>query len=99
MRVKISKTVELDDVPNEYEKVLENIGAYLYDLQNSIEDIPQYTPETHDQCIKMIFELREKLILADANLEDAIGMIDGYRKIVEGKDAVSTIGNQQPLQD
>ncbi len=100
MRVKISKTVDLVRVPDEFESLLDNAVGLMYDLQNKVEtSIPQYSVETHEECVREIMNIRDKLILLDANLEDAIGMIEGYKKIVEGKDAVSTNGNQQPVQD
>jgi hypothetical protein len=98
MRVKISKTVDLVQVPDEFDSLLDSVSSLMYNLQNNIEStIPQYSVETHEECVKQIMNIREKLVLLDANLEDAIGMIDGYKKIVEGKDAVSSNADQQPV--
>jgi hypothetical protein len=85
-------------VPDEFENLLDSAVGLMYDLQNKVEtSIPQYSVETHEECIKEIMNIRDKLILLDANLEDAIGMIEGYKKIVEGKDAVSSNASQQPV--
>jgi hypothetical protein len=52
------------------------------------------------QAVNLIGRIREKMILIDANLEDALNMLEGYNKIVNGvTDELQRDTNQQPVQN
>ncbi len=85
MRVKITKTVDLNDVPFEFDAILGDCSIRLGDIGS---DLNQIRIDDNNDCdidaSELINNIRERLVLIDANLEDALGMLEGYRKIVNG---------------
>jgi len=97
MRVKITKTVNLDDVPYEFDAIVGDCAIRTSEICN---DIDQVRIEEGFDAARLINSIRERLVLVDANLEDALGMLEGYRKIVAGaNNAVSNNPTEQPVQD
>lgn len=95
MRVKITKTVDLEDVPYEFDAIVGECGLKMSDITNDIEQVRM---DADFDVSRLIADIRERLVLIDANLEDALGMIEGYNKIVNGaKDEVSSNPSEQSV--
>jgi len=75
MRVKIQYSVELEDVPNQVEKLLPNSWE-LGEIKGLIEDIePGASPTA---AMKSIDYIRKQLFSLDNRLEDCYSILQGY---------------------
>ena len=79
MKVKISYTVELDDVPNQVHKFLidENLSVISRDYDNILKIIDDNNIE---QALHEIDIFRRNLALIDQKLDDAQSILDGYMR-------------------
>jgi hypothetical protein len=83
MRVKITKTVDLKDVPFEFDAIVGDCAIRASEICSDIDHVRMDEGSKTDP-VKLINDIRERLVLIDANLEDALGMLEGYKKIVNG---------------
>ena len=81
MRVRISYSVELEEVPQEVSRILDEtlnkvsglrdmIEALMYDIENDTID--------SDRCKLTFQELRQQLAIADYELADSDSIMQGY---------------------
>jgi hypothetical protein len=79
LKVKISYTVELDDVPNQVHKFLidENLSVISRDYDNILKIIDDNNIE---QALHEIDIFRRNLALIDQKLDDAQSILDGYMR-------------------
>ncbi len=79
MKVKISYTVELDEVPNQVYKFLinEKINTISKDYDNLLKLIIESRTE---QALDEIDTFRRNLALIDQRLDDAQSILDGYMR-------------------
>ena len=78
MRVHVSQTVELEDVPRHVIKMLEE-GANLEHLCHDIVEVLQSDTTLYKIgfCVERIAELRNKLIELDFSLQDCSSILAG----------------------
>jgi hypothetical protein len=75
MRVKIQYSVDLEDVPNQVEKLLPNSWE-IEEIKGLIEDIePGASPTA---AMKTIDYIRKELFSLDNRLEDCYSILQGY---------------------
>lgn len=79
MKVKISYTVELDEVPNQVYKFLinEKINTISKDYDNLLKLVIESRTE---QALDEIDTFRRNLALIDQRLDDAQSILDGYMR-------------------
>ena len=79
MKVKISYTVELDDVPRQVYKLLidEKVSVISRDYDNILKVIDDNNIE---QALHEIDIFRRNLALIDQKLDDAQSILDGYMR-------------------
>lgn len=79
MKVKISYTVELDEVPNQVYKFLinEKMNTISKDYDNLLSLIIESRTE---QALDEIDTFRRNLALIDQRLDDAQSILDGYMR-------------------
>jgi hypothetical protein len=79
LKVKISYTVELDEVPNQVYKFLinEKINTISKDYDNLLKLIIESRTE---QALDEIDTFRRNLALIDQRLDDAQSILDGYMR-------------------
>ena len=75
MRVKIQYSVDLEDVPNQVERLLPE-GWEISDIREQIAEIE---PDTDPiQAMKTIDYIRKQLFSLDNRLEDCYSILQGY---------------------
>lgn len=79
MKVKISYTVELDDVPRQVYKLLidEKVSVINKDYENLLKLIIEGNTE---QALDEIDTFRQNLALIDQKMNDAQSILDGYMR-------------------
>jgi len=80
MRVKISYSVDLDDVPNQVMKLLNNAEECLADSSSSLAEILDDLEEERDvlKIVGNLNSLRQGLFNIDAALSDVGDILIGY---------------------
>ena len=81
MKVNISYAVDLEDVPSEVGKLLENAGYSMAVIMNDIEEVGASNPT---KAIESIARIREALADLDLRLADCSNILGGYVDI-QGK--------------
>ena len=81
MRVNISFYVDLDEVPKRVAQFVEEAGASLQEVGDSIEDIlSRIGSEDYIKSVEEVAKLRDLLASVDFKLEDCMNILDGYTK-------------------
>ena len=81
MRVHISFSVDLDEVPKRVAQFVEEAGASLQEVGDSIEDIlSRIGSEDYIKSVEEVAKLRDLLASVDFKLEDCMNILDGYTK-------------------
>jgi hypothetical protein len=96
LKVKISYTVELDDVPKQVYKFLinEKVSILNKDYDNLLKNIIDgYT----EQAIAEIDTFRRNLALIDQRLDDAQSILDGYMKARYGSNVAESPDEQHEV--
>ena len=81
MKVNISYAVDLEDVPSEVGKLLENAGYSMAVIMNDIEEVGASNPT---KAIESIARIRQGLSDLDLRLADCSNILGGYVDI-QGK--------------
>ncbi len=92
MKVKLSYTVEFDDVPFEIQRILDSKTNLQYaTIIDSIHKSLQQN--NHIEAISRIENLREKLNAVDLTLSDCHSILTGYVKALTDKNNDESNGN------
>jgi Mg2+ and Co2+ transporter CorA len=79
LKVKISYTVELDEVPNQVYRFL--IGENVNTISKDYDNLLKLILESHtEQAINEIDTFRRNLASIDQKLNDAQSILDGYMR-------------------
>jgi hypothetical protein len=87
MKVKIAKTVDMNQIPNEVRRMLDQIKNNLsYGLPEGMNRVTMYSlsskGEEFFQTIEMIDSLREQLSGFDESLQEVQNILAGYKEAV-----------------
>jgi hypothetical protein len=89
MRVKISRTIELDDIPEEIDEVFGILIGRLITTKERISDAADEAREgRYVDASELLESARSSLVLIDKNLEEQQSLCLSYEKI--------RISNQMP---
>lgn len=104
MRVKISYGVDIEDVPEEVQKLFDGISDWLEKLskqQDTVDDLLE--TEELEPCVAIIKKMRETLGSVDGRLADLSLILQGYNNYMrqigeqdetsEGRSPVDTTGS------
>lgn len=72
---RISITVPYEEIPNEVEKLINKSMSKMFSIA---EQLKNGTTDNHKKVLEDIENVRKKLLLVDANLEDAYNILLGY---------------------
>ena len=85
MKVKITYTVDLSEVPNKANPLLDTAAAESKELLERICALKDLKNESIDKCLKEIADIRKTLMNIDFALDDCDAMLTGYLKtLVDG---------------
>lgn len=73
--VRIKITISYDEIPNEVEKLIHKSMSKMFSIAESLKN---GTTDNHGKVLEDIETARKKLVLVDANLEDAYNILLGY---------------------
>lgn len=79
MRVKISYGVELDQIPEEVQKLFDGVNEWQETLSkqgDTVEDLLE--TEELDTCVSVMSKMRQTLGKMDARIEDISLILEGY---------------------
>lgn len=84
MRVKISKTISMDDLPGEARRILDIIkNRVVYNFADSMSGIIRSSLSTdaaeYFQTIELIETFRSELASLDENLQEVLNMLQGHK--------------------
>tara|TARA_R110000796_G_scaffold25393_2_gene71645 strand:+ start:304 stop:600 length:297 start_codon:yes stop_codon:yes gene_type:complete len=97
MRVRISYSVDLEDVPEECARMLQDSLEHVGELHTQIEDLIDQLDK--GQCVSWVAKLkiaecRERLGKLDAILGDNDMILEGYYTAKEPKEEVEDVSDQ-----
>lgn len=84
MRVKISYGVDIEDIPEEVQKLFDGVADWLEKLskqQDTVDDLLE--TEELESCVVIMNKMRETLGSADARLLDLISILQGYNAYIK----------------
>ena len=98
MRVKITKTIDVNDVAGETRKILDTIkNKIVYGMPDEMSEIVRMSLSSNGgeyfQTIELIENFRKHLTALDENLSEVQNIIQGY------KDVVMSSPPEQPDED
>ena len=79
MRVKISYSIDLEDISEEVVMLYDMIARQVRTLErqsNTIEDLMEQTEQ--ESCLSIMSKMRETMGKIDARLDDLSNILDGY---------------------
>ena len=95
MKVNISYAVELEDVPREVGKLLDNLAAHMAVLLNDIEEVGADNPT---KATDSISKIRESLADLDLRLSDCSNILAGFMDI-QSRIATNTAPDNEEKED
>ena len=81
MKVKLSYSIEVDEVPNEINRLLEKARGMLSDIQGDLSQ-SKYMPGAGVKLIEDLDGVRKDMLNLDVELENAINIVLGYSQII-----------------
>ena len=96
MNGKITLTVDMDKVPQEVQRVLDNIVKELDALSALTRHMRDF--DDHLKVIDRIDDVRKKLSLLDLNYEDCYAILTGYLKY-QAEKRLALMKQQEPQND
>ena len=91
MKVKIAKTIDMNQIPNEVRRMLDQIKNNLsYGLPEGMNRVTMYSlssrGEEFFQAVEAIDSLRQDLAAFDESLQEVQNILTGYKEAVMPKD-------------
>ena len=84
MRVKISYGVEIEDIPEEVQKLFDSIAMKLDILskqQDTVDDLLE--TEEFEPCVAIMDKMRQTLGAMDARILDLVNILQGYNNYMK----------------
>ena len=100
MRVKISYGVELDQIPEEVQKLFDVVGEALHTLDkqsDTIDDLLQ--SEEVESCISLMNKMRDTLGKMDARIADLSLILEGYNNYLNQNGVRNEPPERRPVVD
>ena len=87
MRVKITKTVHINDLAGETRRIIDGIkNKIMYGLPDQMAEIVKMSlsnsGDEYFQCIHMIEEFRKELVALEEHMQEVQNIIQGYKDAV-----------------
>ena len=95
MRVNITYSEELENIPDLVSEFMRESGKALLILSNHVANIDDGTVKDvlkGEQTLKVIDNTRQKLAAIDQRLEDAAALLTGYNNAIQG----NVNGSEEP---
>jgi len=90
MRVKVTHTMEYEEVPSFMNDLLEQCHKKL-----SRHTFLKFNLFDMQDTVRQILEYRKDLALVDQQLEDCLGVVQGYMNVSNPSDSESAEGNNE----
>jgi len=100
VRVKISYGVELDQIPEEVQKLFDGVGEWMHTLSkqaDTIEDL--LATEELEACVSVMNKMRETLTNMDARIDDLSLILRGYEAYMKQNGAQNEPPERRPAMD
>ncbi len=82
MQVKVSYTTEIDEIPKLVQDLLSSLRRSIEGCSNNLV----FNPNNFSEMLKEFHAVRDKLILADAQLEDILNITAGWLEATTPKE-------------
>jgi BMFP domain-containing protein YqiC len=100
VRVKISYGVELDQIPEEVQKLFDNVGEWKHTLSKQADTVHDLlTTEELESCVSVMNKMRETLAKMDARIEDLSSILEGYNIYMKQNGAEDDPSERRPVVD
>ena len=100
MRVKISYGVELDQIPEEVQKLFDEVTNGLHSLEKQSDTIDDLLEsEEIDPCISLMTKMRETLGKMDSRITDLSSILGGYSAYLKQSGAENEPSERRPVVD
>ena len=99
-RVKISYGVELDQIPEEVQKLFDSVGEWTHTLSkqsDTVEDL--LISEELEACISVMNKMRVTLGNMDARIQDLSSILEGYDVYIKQNGAENDSPERRPVVD
>jgi len=81
MKVKLSYSIDIDEVPNEINRLLDKARVLLGDIQDDLNE-SKYMPGAGLKLVEDLDALRKSMLSLDVELENTINIILGYSQVL-----------------
>ena len=83
MKVKISYSVDIDNIPNQVIGILQNAAADLDSISDKFQNIIEKARTTREylKILDELDELRKEMYQVDQQLEDSYDIVGGYQRV------------------
>ena len=95
MKVKITYTVELEQVPEAASKVLDRALSPLEGFSDKVDKLKAIKDVSVDKTIKQIEEIRKSMYEAELLLSDSSNMLMGYLNTISAKEEADSQENHE----
>ena len=95
MKVKLQYTVDIDDVPNEVDRLLKNA---VTEIQNSLKAIDSTSASSPIEFHDNVSTARELMMSADLILGDCVAIVTSYN-VAKANELVNNIVDQEENQE
>ena len=82
MKVKITYTVDLEDVPAKTDPILESAVAAMKEVSKRVSALKELKDSSIEKSLKEISDIRTILMDVDFALDDCDAMLTGYLKAI-----------------
>ena len=100
MRVKISYGVELDQIPEEVQKLFDNVAEWQHTLSkqsDTIEDLLE--TKEFGACLSVMEKMRETLAKMDFRIIDLSNILEGYDNYIKQHGVENEPPERRPIVD
>ncbi len=100
MRVKISYGVELDQIPEEVQKLFDGVNEWMHTLSkqgDTIEDL--LATEELEACVSVMNKMRETMGNMDQRIAELSNILTGYNTYIKQNGAENDPSERRPVVD
>ncbi len=100
MRVKISYGIEIDEVPQEIQRLFDIVGENIETLSKQADTVDDLLDNDESEAgVSVMKKMRETLANMDSRIEDLHGILEGYNNYIKQNGVEDDPSERRPVVD